>query len=85
MNDSSLSVAHVLGLENKRGERRQAGCLQEGCRRGNGGDTVARRGGLQPVLQKSTTGKDVTNRVFLILGNKHYLFLALRAFAIMFG
>lgn len=62
MNDSSPSVAYVLGLENKRGERRLAGCLQEGCRRGDRGDVVASGGGRQPVLQTSTAGKN--KRVF---------------------
>lgn len=39
MNDSSPSVAYVLRLENKRGERRLAGSwMQEGCRRSSRGD-----------------------------------------------
>lgn len=79
MNDSSPGVAYVLGLENKR----LAGCLQEGWRRGDRGDAVARRGRLQSVVQKSTTGKNVVKRVFLrIVFHFGELFLALGVFAI---
>lgn len=66
MNDSSPSVAYVLGLENKRGGRRLAGCLQGwvGGEEGDRGDMVARGGGLQQAPQRSTSGKNMTKRVF---------------------
>lgn len=70
MNDSSPSVAYVLGLENKRGGRRLAGCFAGmGGRGGSGregdrGDVVARGGGLQQAPRRSSSGKNMTKRVF---------------------